>query len=167
MWRRAAAGGAGRAPRCRHLETRQTSRSVGPRLLRDSVAAATIAFDYHYSLWSLQQDSPAWLSAKHDAHLRSGNRLQDLCFLNGGIYIKLGKHIAQLMVSALAGVITSIIGKLTALLGEEYAKLKGVHREVEFMKDELSSMNALLQRLADDMDKHINEPTQRQNHATC
>jgi hypothetical protein len=44
---------------------------------------------------------------------------------------------------------TSVISKLTALLGEEYAKLKGVHREVEFMKDELSSMNALLQRLAD------------------
>ncbi|XP_044392838.1 disease resistance protein PIK6-NP-like [Triticum aestivum] len=53
------------------------------------------------------------------------------------------------MVSALAGVMTSVIGKLTTLLGEEYAKLKGVHREVEFMKDELSSMNALLQRLAE------------------
>ncbi|VAH85244.1 unnamed protein product [Triticum turgidum subsp. durum] len=53
------------------------------------------------------------------------------------------------MVSALAGVMTSVIAKLTALLGEEYAKLKGVHREVEFMKDELSSMNALLQRLAE------------------
>ncbi|KAM3254835.1 hypothetical protein ACQJBY_048347 [Aegilops geniculata] len=53
------------------------------------------------------------------------------------------------MVSALAGVMTSVIGKLTTLLGEEYSKLKGVHREVEFMKDELSSMNALLQRLAE------------------
>ncbi|KAI4994937.1 hypothetical protein ZWY2020_034840 [Hordeum vulgare] len=72
---------------CRHLP---------PRLLRDSVAAATIAFDYHYSLWGLQPDSPAWLSAKRDAHLRSANRLQDLCFLNGGIYIKLGQHIVQL-----------------------------------------------------------------------
>lgn len=44
---------------------------------------------------------------------------------------------------------TSVIGKLTALLGEEYTKLKGVRREVEFMKDELSSMNALLHRLAE------------------
>ncbi|XP_044983814.1 calcium-dependent protein kinase 4-like [Hordeum vulgare subsp. vulgare] len=72
---------------CRHLP---------PRLLRDSVAAATIAFDYHYSLWGLQPDSPAWLSAKRDAHLRAANRLQDLCFLNGDIYIKLGQHIVQL-----------------------------------------------------------------------
>ncbi|VAI26899.1 unnamed protein product [Triticum turgidum subsp. durum] len=62
------------------------------------------------------------------------------------------------MVSALAGVMTSVIGKLTALLGEEYAKLKGVHREVEFMKDELSSMNALLQRPAD-VDRDIDVQT--------
>ncbi|KQJ86320.1 putative disease resistance RPP13-like protein 3 [Brachypodium distachyon] len=53
------------------------------------------------------------------------------------------------MVSVLAGVMTSVISKLTTLLGMEYMKLKGVHREVEFMKDELSSMNALLQRLAE------------------
>jgi ATPase subunit of ABC transporter with duplicated ATPase domains len=53
------------------------------------------------------------------------------------------------MASALSGVITSVISKLTTLLGEEYAKLKGVQREVNFMKDELSSMNALLQRLAE------------------
>ncbi|GJN35216.1 hypothetical protein PR202_gb23965 [Eleusine coracana subsp. coracana] len=44
---------------------------------------------------------------------------------------------------------TSVISKLTTLLGEEYAKLKGVQREVNFMRDELSSMNALLQRLAE------------------
>ncbi|KAJ1265875.1 hypothetical protein BS78_08G107000 [Paspalum vaginatum] len=53
------------------------------------------------------------------------------------------------MASALTGVVTSVIGKLTALLGEEYTKLTGVRREVNFMKDELSSMNALLQRLAE------------------
>ncbi|KAE8798293.1 putative ABC1 protein [Hordeum vulgare] len=73
---------------CRHLP---------PRLHRDSVAIATIAFDYHYSLWGLHPDSPAWLSAKLDAHLRSANHLHDLCFLNDDIYIKLGQHIAQLV----------------------------------------------------------------------
>ncbi|KAI5013043.1 hypothetical protein ZWY2020_027997 [Hordeum vulgare] len=73
---------------CRHLP---------PRLHRDSVAIATIAFDYHYSLWGLHPDSPAWLSAKRDAHLRSANHLHDLCFLNDDIYIKLGQHIAQLV----------------------------------------------------------------------
>jgi ATPase subunit of ABC transporter with duplicated ATPase domains len=53
------------------------------------------------------------------------------------------------MVSVLAGVMASVISKLTALLAEEYTKLKGVRRQVEFMKDELSSMNALLHRLAE------------------
>ncbi|CAL4898623.1 unnamed protein product [Urochloa decumbens] len=53
------------------------------------------------------------------------------------------------MASALTGVMTSVIGKLTALLGEEYTKLTGVRREVNFMTDELSSMNAFLQRLAE------------------
>lgn len=53
------------------------------------------------------------------------------------------------MASALTGVMTSVIIKLSALLGEEYTKLKGLQKEVEFMKDELSSMNALLHRLAD------------------
>ncbi|KAM0875117.1 hypothetical protein ACQ4PT_037004 [Festuca glaucescens] len=67
-----------------------------PRLLRDSVAAATIAFDYQYSLWGLEPGSKAWLEAKHETHLRSANLLQELCFRNGGIYIKLGQHIAQL-----------------------------------------------------------------------
>ncbi|XP_015698182.1 disease resistance protein RGA5-like [Oryza brachyantha] len=54
------------------------------------------------------------------------------------------------MASALTGVMTSVIIKLSALLGEEYTKLKGLQREVEFMKDELSSINALLQRLAEE-----------------
>ncbi|TKW28727.1 hypothetical protein SEVIR_3G347600v4 [Setaria viridis] len=53
------------------------------------------------------------------------------------------------MASALTGVMTEVIGKLMVLLGEEYTKLTGVQREVNFMKDELSSMNALLQRLAE------------------
>jgi hypothetical protein len=68
--------------------------------------------------------------------------------------------IFQQMVSALTGVMTSVISKLTALLGQEYTKLTGVQREVNFMKDELSSMNALLQRLAEvdgDLDVQMKE----------
>uniref|UniRef100_A0A0D9Y0G5 AAA+ ATPase domain-containing protein n=1 Tax=Leersia perrieri TaxID=77586 RepID=A0A0D9Y0G5_9ORYZ len=55
----------------------------------------------------------------------------------------------NIMASALTGAMASVISKLSALLGEEYTKLKGLHKEVEFMKDELSSMNALLHRLAE------------------
>nr|CAB3498961.1 unnamed protein product [Digitaria exilis] len=105
MWRRAATAalslGAGAvAVAVASTEDPATTLKVcahlPPRLLRDSVTAATIALDYKWSLLGLEPGTPAWQSAKHKTHLRSANRLQELCFRNGGIYIKLGQHIAQL-----------------------------------------------------------------------
>ncbi|XP_074564746.1 putative ABC1 protein At2g40090 isoform X2 [Curcuma longa] len=66
------------------------------RLLRDSFTVASIVADYQYSCWGLKQGSTEWLKAKHEAHERSAYKLQELCFRNGGIYIKLGQHISQL-----------------------------------------------------------------------
>ena len=106
MWRRAAtaalslgvgAGAVAVASTEDPAATLKVCTHLPPRLLRDSVTAATIAFDYKWSLWGLEPGTPAWQSAKHDTHLRSANRLQELCFRNGGIYIKLGQHIAQLV----------------------------------------------------------------------
>ncbi|XP_008786864.2 putative ABC1 protein At2g40090 [Phoenix dactylifera] len=65
---------------------------VSLRLFRDSITAATMAFDYQYSLWGLKEGSNEWLRAKHEVHNRFAYRLQELCFHNGGIYIKLGQH---------------------------------------------------------------------------
>ncbi|CAA3014192.1 ABC1 At2g40090 [Olea europaea subsp. europaea] len=70
--------------------------AVPLRLLRDSVTAATIAFDYEYSLWGLPEGSTERTRIKSEVHARSALRLQELCFKNGGIYIKLGQHISQL-----------------------------------------------------------------------
>ncbi|KAK1307222.1 putative ABC1 protein [Acorus calamus] len=70
--------------------------TVPLRLVRDSFTVASIAFDYEYSLWGLPEGSAERLKAKHEAHLRNALRLQELCFRNGGIYIKLGQHISQL-----------------------------------------------------------------------
>jgi len=54
------------------------------------------------------------------------------------------------MASAATGVMNSTIDRQTILLGKEYSKLFGdeVRCGVCFMRDELSSMNAALQRLA-------------------
>lgn len=57
----------------------------------------TFLSDYQYSLWNLKEGSIEWSKAKHEVHKRSAHRLQDLCFRNGGIYIKLGQHISQLV----------------------------------------------------------------------
>ncbi|XP_021862788.1 putative ABC1 protein At2g40090 [Spinacia oleracea] len=70
--------------------------NVPVRLYRDSFTAASIAFDYEYSLWGLPEGSSEYSKMKHEVHLRSAHKLQDLCFRNGGIYIKLGQHISQL-----------------------------------------------------------------------
>jgi aarF domain-containing kinase len=106
MWRRAVttalalgtgAGAAAIATSDDPAKTLKICTHLPPRLLRDSVAAATIAFDYQRSLFGLEPGSEAYLQAKRETHLRSANRLQELCFRNGGIYIKLGQHIAQLV----------------------------------------------------------------------
>ncbi|KAA3478265.1 ABC1 domain-containing protein [Gossypium australe] len=70
--------------------------AVPLRLLRDSATAASIVFDYQYSLWGLPEGSNERAKIKHEVHLRSARKLQELCFRNGGIYIKLGQHIGQL-----------------------------------------------------------------------
>lgn len=70
--------------------------AVPVRLFRDTVTAASIAFDYEYSLWGLAEESDERSTVKHEVHLRSARKLQELCFKNGGIYIKLGQHIGQL-----------------------------------------------------------------------
>ncbi|EFJ11901.1 hypothetical protein SELMODRAFT_125297 [Selaginella moellendorffii] len=71
--------------------------TVPLRLARDvATASAIVAVDYKYSLWGLEEGSLEKTLAKHEVHLRCANRLQALCFKNGGIYIKLGQHLGQL-----------------------------------------------------------------------
>lgn len=53
--------------------------------------------DYEYSLLGLAEGSREKAEVKHEVHLRSAQKLQELCFKNGGIYIKLGQHIGQLV----------------------------------------------------------------------
>ncbi|KAJ1267021.1 hypothetical protein BS78_07G024900 [Paspalum vaginatum] len=57
-------------------------------------------------------------------------------------------------VSASMGVMKPILAKLTALVGDEYKKLRGLPEEVNFLKRELTDMDALLERMdgADELD---------------
>ncbi|XP_043725430.1 putative ABC1 protein At2g40090 [Telopea speciosissima] len=70
--------------------------AVPIRLFRNSYTAAIIAFDYEYSLLGLPEGSVERTKVKHEVHARCACRLQELCFKNGGIYIKLGQHLGQL-----------------------------------------------------------------------
>ncbi|XP_047083854.1 disease resistance protein RGA5-like [Lolium rigidum] len=56
--------------------------------------------------------------------------------------------LSTMAVSASTGVMNSLLGKLTTLMGDEYRKLKGVRNKVVSLHEEFSSMNALLVKLA-------------------
>ena len=66
------------------------------RLARDVYTAASITADYLYSLRDLDPKSASYEDAIAACHDRGAQRLLQLCFQNGGIYIKLGQHIAML-----------------------------------------------------------------------
>nr|UBY07261.1 NBS-LRR disease resistance protein [Dasypyrum villosum] len=51
------------------------------------------------------------------------------------------------IVTVASGVMNPLIGKLTALMGDEYNKFKGVKKQASFLQKELSAMNAALQKL--------------------
>ncbi|WVZ91077.1 hypothetical protein U9M48_037296 [Paspalum notatum var. saurae] len=53
------------------------------------------------------------------------------------------------VVSFSAGVMNSLLSKLTRLLGDEYKLLSSVRKEVRFLQAELSAMNALMRKLGD------------------
>uniref|UniRef100_A0A0D9X5D1 AAA+ ATPase domain-containing protein n=1 Tax=Leersia perrieri TaxID=77586 RepID=A0A0D9X5D1_9ORYZ len=64
---------------------------------------------------------------------------------------------AGAVVSASMGVMNPLLAKLTTLMGDEYKKLKAVRKQVSFLKDELSTMSAFLEKLAimDDDDEDL------------
>ncbi|KAM0916369.1 hypothetical protein ACQ4PT_010214 [Festuca glaucescens] len=49
--------------------------------------------------------------------------------------------------SVATGVMEPLLGKLTELLGEEYKKFTGVREQASFLRDELSAMKALLDKM--------------------
>nr|CAB3465857.1 unnamed protein product [Digitaria exilis] len=52
---------------------------------------------------------------------------------------------AGMMLSSSTGAMNSTIAKLSVLLGDQYKMFKGVRKEIEFLKHELSYMNAVVQ----------------------
>ncbi|PUZ44269.1 hypothetical protein GQ55_8G076700 [Panicum hallii var. hallii] len=62
---------------------------------------------------------------------------------------------AEVMASAATGVMGSVIGKLTAMLGEKYQLARGAEEGICFLKEELSTMDAVLQNLAEKDDDQI------------
>lgn len=78
-------------------ENEWNPRDVGlVRFGRAFTTASRIAADYKFSLRGYDDCSEPSLKAWSDCHRRSAERLLDLCCKNGGIFIKVGQHIAAL-----------------------------------------------------------------------
>ncbi|VAI85513.1 unnamed protein product [Triticum turgidum subsp. durum] len=54
----------------------------------------------------------------------------------------------RILVSASTGAMNSVLGKLANLMGEEFAKLKNLRKEVKFVSDELAGMKDALEGLS-------------------
>jgi aarF domain-containing kinase len=66
------------------------------RLGRDAFCAGGMVADYLWSLSGLEPGGDLYEKEMAACHERGAHRLLNLCFSNGGIYIKLGQHIAML-----------------------------------------------------------------------
>jgi ATP-dependent Lon protease len=60
------------------------------------------------------------------------------------------------VVGVTTGVMKPLLSKLTKLLEEEYIKVKGVRKQIKFLRDELSAMSATLEDLADADPEQLN-----------
>ncbi|KAJ3095606.1 putative aarF domain-containing protein kinase 1, partial [Phlyctochytrium planicorne] len=67
------------------------------RSLRTAALAAYMAFDYKWTLGRTYASNEAYLKAKSECHQRCADWMLWVCRANGGVYIKLGQHIAALM----------------------------------------------------------------------
>nr|XP_034598629.1 disease resistance protein PIK6-NP-like [Setaria viridis] len=59
------------------------------------------------------------------------------------------------MASAATSVMGSVIGKLTAMLGDKYQLARDVDQGIQFLKDELNTIDVVLQKLADKEDDQM------------
>ncbi|XP_029767382.1 uncharacterized aarF domain-containing protein kinase 1 [Terrapene carolina triunguis] len=105
------------------------------RVGRAIVTTAVITYDYLTSLRSVPYGSQEYAYLKSQVHLRSAERLRDLCCANRGTFIKVGQH----------------LGALDYLLPEEYTRtLKVLHSQAP-----QSSMQEIEQVIREDLGKEI------------
>uniref|UniRef100_A0A0E0MH26 Uncharacterized protein n=1 Tax=Oryza punctata TaxID=4537 RepID=A0A0E0MH26_ORYPU len=81
---------------------------------------------------------------------------REIC--GGGISLK-RKLIMDLVVGASSGAVKSLVNKLGSLLAQEYTLIAGVRDDIQYINDELASMQAFLSKLKRD----INHDEQRQD----
>lgn len=71
------------------------------RMARTLHACYKVWKDYEHTLQQMDQEGveeegEKWQKTMHELHLRSAQRLLDVCLMNGGVFIKVGQTISSL-----------------------------------------------------------------------
>ncbi|XP_076605335.1 aarF domain-containing protein kinase 1 [Chaetodon auriga] len=107
------------------------------RFGRAAVTTAVISYDYLTAFKHVEYGTEEYWALKSKVHLRSAERLRDLCCANRGTFIKVGQH----------------LGALDYLLPEEYTStLKVLHSRAP-----QSSMEEIRQVIREDLGKELSE----------
>uniref|UniRef100_A0A6I8MXZ7 AarF domain-containing protein kinase 1 n=1 Tax=Ornithorhynchus anatinus TaxID=9258 RepID=A0A6I8MXZ7_ORNAN len=107
------------------------------RVGRAVTTTVVICYDYLTSLRSVPFGSEEYVQLKSQVHLRSAERLRELCCANRGTFIKVGQH----------------LGALDYLLPEEYTStLKVLHSQAP-----QSSMQEVKKVIREDLGKEISD----------
>ncbi|KAI9520588.1 putative aarF domain-containing protein kinase 1, partial [Dissostichus eleginoides] len=110
------------------------------RFGRAAATTAIISFDYLTAFKHLEYGTEEYWALRSKVHLRSAERLRDLCCANRGTFIKVGQH----------------LGALDYLLPEEYTStLKVLHSRAP-----QSSMQEIQQVIREDLGKEEEEKGQ-------
>ncbi|XP_041828246.1 aarF domain-containing protein kinase 1 isoform X2 [Melanotaenia boesemani] len=107
------------------------------RFGRAAAVTAVISYDYLTAFKHVDYGTEEYWALKSKVHLRSAERLRDLCCANRGTFIKVGQH----------------LGALDYLLPEEYTStLKVLHSRAP-----QSSMEEIQQVIREDLGKELSE----------
>ncbi|XP_070698469.1 aarF domain-containing protein kinase 1 isoform X1 [Pempheris klunzingeri] len=107
------------------------------RFGRAAAVTAVISYDYLTAFKDVEYSTEEYWALKSKVHLRSAERLRDLCCANRGTFIKVGQH----------------LGALDYLLPEEYTStLKVLHSQAP-----QSSMEEVRQVIREDLGKELSE----------
>ncbi|XP_044022333.1 aarF domain-containing protein kinase 1 isoform X4 [Siniperca chuatsi] len=107
------------------------------RFGRAAATTAAISYDYLTAFKHVEYGTEEYWALKSKVHLRSAERLRDLCCANRGTFIKVGQH----------------LGALDYLLPEEYTStLKVLHSRAP-----QSSMEEIQQVIREDLGKELSE----------
>uniref|UniRef100_A0A7N8XC51 AarF domain-containing protein kinase 1 n=1 Tax=Mastacembelus armatus TaxID=205130 RepID=A0A7N8XC51_9TELE len=107
------------------------------RFGRAAATTAVITYDYLTAFKDVEYGTDEYWALKSKVHLRSAERLRDLCCANRGTFIKVGQH----------------LGALDYLLPEEYTStLKVLHSQAP-----QSSIEEIKQVIREDLGKEISD----------